>query len=373
MIIHFTTVHSRVDDRIRFKQVASLSDNFQQKITLYVQDGLGDERDINHGYDIIDTGPRMGRVKRMTVGAWTMFNAVRKARPDIAHFHDPELLPWSILLKFFGIKVIYDVHEDYPQVVLHNTNIPRFVRLVLSKLVRFMEWLSMFFVDGIVTVTPKINGKFAGANSIMVRNFPDISEFKVQADTPMVDRAKEFVYLGTISRNRNIIGMINAVEQLKSSEVALRLAGPFHFKDDEILARSLTGWQGVHYEGIVNRERVMQILTSSRAGLVVLRPIAHEMESYPIKLFEYMAAGLPIISSNFPIWRQIVEETNSGLLVNPDSTDEITDALQWILDHPVEAQEMGKRGQQAVRLRYNWQNEVKNLVAFYKSLLKKEC
>ena len=85
----------------------------------------------------------------------------------------------------------------------------------------------------------------------------------------------------------------------------------------------------VHFEGRVSRAGVAQILASSRAGLVVLKLVAHEMEAYPIKLFEYMAAGLLVISSDFPIWRGVVEG-KCGLLVDPEKTNEITKAMQWI-------------------------------------------
>ena len=98
-IIHFTTVHLRSDTRIRVKQVATLARHWPGQVALYVQDGLGDERDDLNGFAIHDTGPRpKGRLRRMTLGAFRMYRAIRRARPRIAHFHDPELLPWALLL-----------------------------------------------------------------------------------------------------------------------------------------------------------------------------------------------------------------------------------------------------------------------------------
>lgn len=369
MIIHFTTVHSREDSRIRYKQVASLSKGLTQEVRIYVQDGQGDETDSALGYKIVDTGPRAKRLRRMTFGAWRMINAVRKARPSIAHFHDPELLPWALLLRLWGIRVVYDVHEDYPQAIQHNRRLPKFARKTLPPVVRVVEWVGSLLLSGIVTVTPKINERFPKRKTIMIRNFPDLSEFDTAEMTPIAVRPEKFAYVGTITRNRNILGMIDAVQGLRSVKARLWLAGTFHIAEDEQSARALLGWERVYFEGRVSRAGVARILGSSRAGLVVLKPVAHEMETYPIKLFEYMAAGLPVISSDFPIWREIVEGAKCGILVDPEKTDEITKAMQWILDHPDDAQEMGRSGRQAVLEHYNWEREAERLVSYYQHLL----
>lgn len=369
MIIHFTTVHSRDDSRIRYKQVASLSKELKQDVRIYVQDGLGNETDAVLGYKIVDTGPRAKRLKRMTFGAFRMINAVRKARPSIAHFHDPELLPWAVLLRLWGIMVVYDVHEDYPQAIQHNRRLPKLARITLPPVVRFVEWIGSLFLSGIVTVTPKINERFPKRKTIMIRNFPDLSEFDIAKITPIAVRPEKFAYVGTITLNRNILAMVDAVQGLGSVQARLWLAGTFNIAEDEQSARALPGWERVHFEGRVSREGVARILASSRAGLVVLKPVAHEMETYPIKLFEYMAAGLPVISSDFPIWREIVEGAKCGLLVDPEKTNEITEAMQWILDHPEDAQEMGRSGRQAALEYYNWDREAERLVSFYQNLL----
>jgi hypothetical protein len=121
MIIHFTTVHPRDDSRIRDKELASLQRAFDVPVALYVQDGLGTDVDRRAGFPIIDIGrPPKRRLARMTLSGWRMFNAVRRARPRVAQFHDPELLPWAIFLGLWGIKVVYDVHEDVPRQIQHS-------------------------------------------------------------------------------------------------------------------------------------------------------------------------------------------------------------------------------------------------------------
>ena len=87
-------------------------------------------------------------------------------------------------------------------------------------------------------------------------------------------------------------------------------------------------------------------------------------------MFEYMSVGLPVIVSGFPLWRRIVDEAGCGLPVDPLNPQAIADAMVWILDHPAEAEAMGRRGREAVEKYYNWETETDKLAALYKKLLK---
>ena len=320
--------------------MASLQSRFPGQVRLFVQDGLGDERDARDGYDVVDTGPRLPRLKRMSLGGWRMFRAVLRARPAIAHFHDPELIHWGAALRLFGIRVVYDVHEDYPEAVRENYRLPSMARKLLPPVVRFVEWASGPFFSAVVTVTPQINQRFPVSKAVMVRNWPAVHEFPAPSDTPVRDRPVQFAYIGTISLNRNILGMIDAVHAVRESGAVLRLAGDFPINSDRKAAQARLGWADVRFDGWVGREGVADILANARAGLVVLRPIEHEMLTLPIKLFEYMAAGVPVIASNFPLWREIVEDAGCGLLVDPEKPKEIAEAMRWMLDNPQEAEAM---------------------------------
>lgn len=367
MIAHFTTVHDRNSSRIRSKMVASLHQRYPGEVKLYVQDGLGPETDTA-GFEVIDTGPRLRRFLRMTTGGWRMFRAVLRARPAIAHFHDPELLPWAMVLRLYGVKVVYDVHEDYPDAVAENYRLPKAARILLPTAVRFVEWVAAAFMSAIVAVTPRIASRFPRRKTVMVRNWPKVSEFHTPADRPMRDRPREVAYIGTITLNRNILGMMDAVEAAGDCGAVLRLAGQFTVAMDEVRARAHPGWSKVHFDGWVSRERVADILNSVRAGLVVLKPVEHEMLTYPIKLFEYMAAGVPVISSDFPLWREFVNEADCGILVDPTNPEEIADAIRWIIVNPDEAQAMGERGRRAILEKYNWEQEAEVLHRLYERL-----
>jgi glycosyltransferase involved in cell wall biosynthesis len=89
----------------------------------------------------------------------------------------------------------------------------------------------------------------------------------------------------------------------------------------------------------------------------------------PTKLFEYMATGLPVIASNFPHWKEILEDNHCGLVVDPLNPKEIARAIEYLLDHPEEASRMGENGRQAVKDKYNWEEEGKKLLDLYERLL----
>lgn len=369
MIVHFTTVHPRDDSRIRSKQINTLAQHAQEEVALFVQDGLGDEIDAKFGYRVIDTGPRLGRLKRITIGAWRMISAVRRVKPAVAHFHDPELLPWAILLRLTGIQVVYDVHEDVPQQVSRNPILPGWAKFVLPPIVSLVEWIGARCINGIVAASPTIAGRFPADKTVLVRNFPLLDELLPPHPTPMGERPQEFVYIGSISEDRNIYRMIEAAARVSGGQARLRLAGGFASAETQRRAVEMPEWNSVTFEGWVSREGVAGILSDGRAGLVVLKPVAHEMLTLPIKLFEYMAAGMPVISSDFPLWREIVDSPQCGLLIDPTSTDELVGAMQWMLDNPDEAQAMGERGRQAVVERYNWSLEALTLLELYRQRL----
>ena len=88
----------------------------------------------------------------------------------------------------------------------------------------------------------------------------------------------------------------------------------------------------------------------------------------PHKMFEYMAAGIPVIASDFKFWRPIIADTKCGLLVDPQDPKSIAGAIEYLLTHPKEAEEMGLRGRNAVEKSYSWQTQEQELLKLYSSL-----
>jgi len=133
------------------------------------------------------------------------------------------------------------------------------------------------------------------------------------------------------------------------------------------------GWQRVRHLGKLNRVEIRSLYSRVRAGLVVYLPEAQNMNAMPHKLFEYMAAGIPVIASDFARWREILKEVNCALFVNPLRPEEIAEAIKYVLRNPGEAAEMGRRGQKAVKESFNWETQAQNLVELYRGLMEPVC
>jgi glycosyltransferase involved in cell wall biosynthesis len=234
----------------------------------------------------------------------------------------------------------------------------------------FLEKLAARFCTAIITVTPKIAQRFPSNKTFLVRNYCDLNELSWPSMPAYEERPHDCLYVGSLSAERDLAAVIDAVSLVPSDyQVKLQLAGKFH---SPYLLQNLQqspNWNNVNYLGYLDRQQVKQQLTSARMGLLILPPVAHYKDSYPIKLFEYMAAGLPVIASDFPVWRNIIEHAKCGLLVDPLNKHAIAAAIQYLIAHPKAAKQMGDNGRKAVVQNYNWSNEAATLVYNYKKIL----
>ncbi|WP_245675900.1 glycosyltransferase family 4 protein [Halofilum ochraceum] len=286
------------------------------------------------------------------------------------HFHDPELIPPCLILSLLGYRVIYDVHEDVPRQILAKAWLPRPLRRPVGWLFAGVEWVAGRVFTGVVAATPLIARRFPAGKIAVVQNFPILSELAPAEAIPYARRPPDFVYVGAIEAIRGAREMVRALVHLPESGGArLQLAGAIRPDALEAEMRADAAWSRVVFHGWAGRAKIADLLGGARAGLVVLHPEGGYPDAYPVKMFEYMACGLPVIASDFPLWRRIIDEARCGLLVDPLDPKAIASAMQWILDHPEEAERMGERGRAAVEERYNWGHEGEKLLDFYRRLL----
>jgi glycosyltransferase involved in cell wall biosynthesis len=360
-LCHITTAHPRNDVRIFFKECGSASTI--ANTSLIVADGNGncEQNNIN----IVDIGKTSGRFSRLIKALLKAPLTALKIKADIYHFHDPELLFAGLFLTLMGKKVIYDAHEDLPRQILSKPYLKKWICKPLSVFVEFIENFCCRFFAAIVTATPHINQRFLklNSNSHNINNFPKTEE--LVTDFNQESEENTLCYAGGITQIRGLKEILDAVELSKTK---LLLAGKFNDSQFEASLKAHPAWSQVEFHGLVNRNQVLELYSRSKAGLVTFHPCPNHINSQPNKLFEYMGAGLPIIASNFDLWKQIIEKYQCGILVDPQNPESISDAIKQILDKPEEAQAMGKRGCEAVKSEYNWESEEKKLFNLYQSL-----
>jgi glycosyltransferase involved in cell wall biosynthesis len=367
-----TTVHPRFDTRIFVKQVNTLASQLPVEMDYIVADGLADTRRFDN-IAIHDLGRLTGgHVARAFKGPLRAFQLLRKLGPSIVHFHDPELIPLGLVLKGLGYKVMYDVHEDVPRQIQSKFWIPAPLRTPIAWVVSVTEWVAAKVFDAIIVATPKIAERFPAHKTTIVQNFPIAAELDLTGQRHPAVGPPCFAYVGGLARVRGCRESVEAMAILNQTHSArILFAGSFMpaaFRDQLI---ATPGWEYAESLGHLSRDGVRDTMRAAIAGLVTLHPEPNYIEAYPVKLFEYMAAGLPVIASDFPLWRSIVDGAKCGLLVDPLKPNAIAEAMRWILDNPVEAAAMGVRGRAAVETRYNWDSEATKLLATYERVLQR--
>lgn len=369
-IVHLTSAHPRYDIRIFVKQVQTLANAHPQQVVLIVADGKGDET-VTGKPAVYDLGkPNSGRAMRALLGSVRAFRFIRRRKPEIVHFHDPELIPLCLLLKLFGHKIIYDVHEDVPRQIMSKHWIPVILRTPVALGITILEWLVGKVFDAIVPATPTIANRFPTNKTVLVQNFPIKKELVSASPVPYQSRPHAFAYVGSIAEIRGAKEMVIAIGYLRNkSGSRLEMAGEISPDSLSSELRALPDWSLVNYQRHIGRPEVANLLGNVWAGLVLFHPMPNHVDAQPNKMFEYMAAGLPVIASNFPLWRQIIEGAQCGLLVDPLNPQAIAEAMRWIMEHPVESEAMGQRGRKAVEKTYNWDKEAAKLIVLYKKLL----
>lgn len=364
-IAHLTSAHPRNDTRIFIKQCRSLAAHGYD-VALVVADGKGDE--YRDGVKIVDVGRLPGRLNRMFRTTQQVFNKAVALDADIYQLHDPELLAIGLKLKRLGKKVIFDSHEDLPKQLLDKPYLDPMSLRVLSYVVAIYERFACHQFDGIIAATPFIRDKFLLINphTVDINNFPLIGE--LDAAVLWAEKQDEICFVGGINAIRGAQEIVRACEFLQSP-ARLNLAGCFSEPSLEAKVKAYPGWARVNELGFLDRPGVRDVLGRSVAGLVTSHPIANFLDGLPIKMFEYMAAGIPVIASNIPLWREIIEGNGCGLCVDPLDPKAIAHAIDYLVMNPDVAKCMGKNGQKAVLEKYNWPTQAIKLLDFYGAIL----
>jgi len=363
-----TSVHSPFDVRIFHKQCKSLA-RAGYEVTLIVPHGRDE---VVHGVQIKAVPKTGGRISRMTKTVWQVYREAARLNARLYHFHDPELIPVGLLLRARRKKVIYDIHEDYPEVILSKYYLRQWVRRPLRWLMRRFEDFVAHRFSALVAATPAIADRFwkLNARTTFIQNFPLEEEMIESCDKRWHDRTASVAYAGGITAIRGIREMVKAMGLVRGDlATKLILAGEFSPPNLREEVACLPGWSRVEMLGLISRRAVAQLFGNVRAGLVLFLPEPNHVRSQPNKLFEYMSAGIPVIVSDFPLWREIVDEAGCGLVVNPLDPQAIAGAIEYLLTHTEEAEAMGRRGREAVEKKYNWGTEEKKLLALYDEVL----
>ncbi|MFM7662105.1 MAG: glycosyltransferase family 4 protein [Bacteroidota bacterium] len=362
-IVHLSSAHNDRDVRIFLKECRSLARNFPSAEVHLILAGV--EERTEDGVHIHSVPKRAGNIlTRM----WRTVNFVRKKaleiQGDIYHLHDPELLRIAFRLKRGGKKVIYDAHEDLPRQISGKSYLP--VKGLIAFMIEVIEDFVSARLSGVLAATPFIAERFkkTNVNTIDINNFPLETEIEFLSDT-FWEKENTVCFIGGISVIRGTKELVDAMEFV---DCQLILAGeiPEYF---QVTLEESSGWKNVQALGFITRNKALEIKQKSIAGIVTFLPYPNHVNAQPNKIFEYMAAGLPVIGSDFPMWRDLLEKNYCGICVDPTNPKAIAEAINYLQNHPIEAKEMGQNGRRLVLETYNWKAEERKLFEFYQALI----
>ena len=370
-VTHISILHRALDTRIFAKQCRALA-AAGYEVHLVAGGPSTSERDGVHLHSIADTDARpparrqLNRLVRATSAAFSL-------RPSLYHLHDPHLIPLGLVLKLCGARVVYDVHEDYPAHA-RTKLADRPLRGALKALMWGTgERLARHALDAFVCASPALAERFPADRTVVVGNLPLHREYTSAANgsaCPYRERANTVLYVGSITRVRGFWEMVQAIEQLPAGlDCTLRMVGSCSDSDLARAAARLALGGRLELVPFQPYQFVIRELLGAKVGLVLLHPLPNHTD--PIrsnKLFEYMAAGIPVIASDLPRWREIVRRVDCGLVVDPLDPAAIAEAIQFLLTHPAEAESMGRRGREAVSSELNWDADSARLLSLYREL-----
>ncbi len=355
-ITMITSVHKHSDVRIYHKEGKHLINN-NFKVNIISPSFSG--RDKN-GIRFIKMQLPKNRILRIISSNPVAYKKAIRVESDIYHIHDPELLPMAVALSKKGHRVVYDAHEDLPKQILSKQWIPSILRSPIGKLSEnYLDYATQK-LSAVVTATPIIKENFKKA--IVLANYPVISECSKGKD--YFTRGNNLCYVGGISANRGITQMIKSTI---ATDTHLLLAGSIWDKQSQIEINKGLKSNNISYYGYLSRNETYKLLNKSKIGLLLLQPTTAYKESIPIKLFEYMLAGLPVIASDFTCWRELIGD-RCCIYVNPNNTKEIVKSINYLLNNPKEAKLMGEAGRQQVMRRFNFATEGDRLIRLYQTI-----
>lgn len=367
-ICHMTSAHKRYDIRIFEKECVSLSKRGYE-VVLLVNDDLNDEVKNNVKITSTEFFPK-NRIDRFLNSNKKMLEKALLINADIYHFHDPDLLSLGYKIKKKGKIVIFDSHEDVPMQILDKDWIPKFIRPFISFLYGAYEKKVARLLDGIISVTPHVVERFNRLNekSIMITNYP-IIDFKENEKNISLHKEDYICFAGSISSQWMHENIITAIEDMPNIRYMLVGDGTEDYLNH---LKTLKGWKNVNYVGKVPHEEVKKLYEKSKIGLALnfsTQAIKAGGTLGNTKLFEIMQNKLPVICTNYNLWKNVVEKFDCGICINPNNVEEIKEAIQFLLLNMESAYKMGQNGYKVVKELYNWSVEEKKLYEFYDLLL----
>lgn len=369
-IAHITTVHIRTDTRVYYKEVQSLSKNYN--VVMIVADGIGST--INDYCETLDLGLPKNRILRILFYGLKALWILKNKQITLVHIHDPELIIIAFILKIRGYKVVYDIHElVYEDIRTKNWISSKIIRNLIAWFYKGLEGLALKYFDGIILAEDGYRDFYEKnyPNNISkieyIRNYPIQAMFNVvgKKNNDINENEKAIIYLGAISEDRGIIELVDAMSFLDDS-FKLYIIGKWSEPDLLKRCQNLSGWTKVEMLGYLKPDQIVKYIRKSDIGMCTLHRIENFAYTTPVKSFEYLINGLPLIMTDFSFWKDFYKGT--ALFVDPKDPKEISRQILNLISNRNQYNKMSNKGIE-LALKHCWENEEKKLLNLYEKII----
>ena len=365
-VVHFA-VHPPEDSRVFRRECRTLADAGYDVTLITRYSRLHRSPDgIYDGVRIKQVEPENTRLKEVTRTVWRLAKEVHSHDADIYHFHDPELLFVGLSLRWKGKTVIYDSHENAAEQISHARWITPALRGIIKPVFRSIESFVARRMNAIVAARDDVAERFAllSQHVVTVGNYAQLSDFPMESDIARDDT--KVANFGGINPGTCTTAVIEALALIPEQVRCKLILGGLTFSPELLESlKQKPGWKLVEFLGKVEHKHVFHHLRSAAVAMVLYSPEPNHYHIGSNRLFEAMAAETPVITSNFPAFKKLVEGIDCGLTVDPTQPAEIGKALEYLLTHPQQAAAMGRRGRQAFLEFFNWEKERNKLLDLY--------
>jgi glycosyltransferase involved in cell wall biosynthesis len=364
-IVHVSSAHPWTDNRVHLREAAgAAAAGYAVRLIAVESDVTTQET----GVEVV-TIPRRRRRARMTFGSAQAVGLAVRSRARVCHLHDPELV-WAVpLLRALGRRVVFDAHEDLPDQVASKAYVSRRAARPARALAQLVVRL-VSTADRVVAATETIADAYPASKTVLVRNYPRLRAEEASAIEPS-RRPPVVAYVGALTANRGSA----AVAGLTLSPAfphgwRLELAGHVSAPEAaELTARPRADDLPLVFHGRLSPEATRDLLLDARVGIVVFEPTAAHLNSLPTKLFEYMAAGLAVVVSDFPLWRRLLGHLDCATFVDPADVDAVARAVAAYDADPDLLDRHGRNGRRAALETFSWDGEEATLLGLYRDLI----
>ncbi|MBN2513662.1 MAG: glycosyltransferase [Sedimentisphaerales bacterium] len=370
-ICHISTVHPDNDVRILYRECSGLAEA-GYKICLIIPSDS--KRQINN-VEILPLPHIKNRLFRMMILPWLACWKALRFSPSLCHYHDPELMPMGFVLRWvFQKKVVYDIHEAVHRQIMSKAWIPRSMRSFAATLYRLTE--RVLTVGQVLIVANEKSVDDYQRRVYRVQNYPcfaasgqsTVAMEKIENSKPLL------VYVGGVSEIRGSFVYLDLAADLAAAGLNFEMALIGQY-DASIGNQMRTRIDENHLHdkvrilGRLAFPEAMAYVRRADIGLCLLLPVPNYKFCLATKILEYMMFRVPVLASDFDVWRKYVTGEDAGRMVDPCDRTAVFEACRAMLEDTSMLKRMGENGNRAIRKKYNWDNEFQVLLRCYEDIL----